>query len=379
MSEYELSTAELSGPGLDITVPNVARIYDFFLGGKDNFEADRRAAAELTKLIPDSALACRQNRSFLGCVVEYLARAGIRQFLDIGCGLPTAGNVHEIAQAVAPDARIVYVDYDPVVVLHSQVLLEKKPKGVAVAAADLRNPQSITDDPRVQEMIDFSEPVAVLLLAVMHFIGDAERPDEIAGHFKDVMAPGSYLALSHITDEDVQPEHSLAARRVYQRASAPVVPRSRSRIMQFFDGLQIISPGVVDIGSWPGHSPRITPATRRLFYGGVAVKERMEAREISCSAPARPAFGSFGALGPCSGFGMSAGPGSRLTTGNADLTRDRAGSAALRAADRYRLSRYAGDSLYIPGLPAIAVYCLPGIRSCELKKTPHGSDWKDCS
>jgi S-adenosyl methyltransferase len=272
MSEYEQLTAQLTGRGLDITVPNVARIYDYFLGGKDNFEADRRAAAELVKLIPDVALAARRNRDFLGRVVEYLAGAGIRQFLDIGSGLPSADSVHQIAQAVAPAVRVVYVDYDPVVVLHSQVLLEDKSKGVAVIEADFRNPSSITGDPRVRELIDFTQPAAILMLAILHFVTDAERPGEIAGHFRDVMAPGSYLALSHITDEDVPAEDSRAAQRVYQSASAPAVPRSHGQIIQFFDGLQIVEPGLVDVGYWPEPSPRIAPATRRLLYGGVAVK-----------------------------------------------------------------------------------------------------------
>ena len=250
----------------------MARIYDFFLGGKDNFEADRAAAEQLMKLIPESALACRQNRTFLGHVVRYLAGAGIRQFIDIGSGLPTASNVHEIAQAVRPDARIVYVDYDPVVVLHSQALLEEKAKGVIVVEADFTHPQGITGSQRVRELIDFSEPVAILMFAILHFVTEAERPEEIVGQFKDVMAPGSYLALSHITDEDVPAEDSRAAQQVYQSASAPVVPRSHGQIIQFFDGLQIVEPGLVDVTGWPEPSVGIAPATRRLLYGGVACK-----------------------------------------------------------------------------------------------------------
>lgn len=152
MGETRELAAELTRHGLDVTIPNVARIYNHFLGGKDNFEADRRAAAEIEKSIPDSALACRLNRDFLKRVVRYLAaEAGIRQFLDIGSGLPAADNVHQIAKAVAPGARVVYADYDPVALLHSQVILEHKSEGVIVVEGDLRNPQGITDDSRIRE------------------------------------------------------------------------------------------------------------------------------------------------------------------------------------------------------------------------------------
>jgi S-adenosyl methyltransferase len=273
MGETTELAAELTRRGLDVTVPNVARIYDFFLGGKDNFEADRRAAGEIEKSIPDSALACRLNRDFLKRAVRYLAaEAGIRQFLDIGSGLPTADNVHQIAKAAAPDARVAYVDYDPVVLLHSQVLLEHKSEGVIVAEGDLRNPQGIISDRRVREAIDFSQPVAVLLFAILHFITDAERPDRIIRQFTDVIAPGSYLALSHITDEEVEDEDSRAAQQVYQGASAPVVPRSRTQITRFFDGLEIARPGLVDISHWPQPSPATAAPARRLLYGGVAGK-----------------------------------------------------------------------------------------------------------
>jgi hypothetical protein len=258
---------------LDVTIPNVARIYDYFRGGKDNFEADRRAAAEIEKSIPDSALACRQNRDFLKRAVRYLAaEAGIRQFLDIGSGLPAADNVHQIAKAAAPDARVAYVDYDPVVVLHAQAILEHKAGGVTVAEEDLRNPQGIISDKRVLEVIDFSQPVAVLLFAVLHFITDAERPGRIITQFTDVMARGSFLALSHFTHEEVADEDSRAVRQVYQGASAPVVPRSRAQIIRFFDGLEIASPGLVDIGHWPQGAPATATSARRLLYGGVARK-----------------------------------------------------------------------------------------------------------
>jgi O-methyltransferase involved in polyketide biosynthesis len=266
----------MTNPGLDITVPNAARIYDYFLGGKDNFEADRTAAGEITRAIPGAAEACRLNRAFLGRVVRCLSAAGISQFIDIGSGLPTRDNVHEIAKRADPAARIVYTDYDPMVVTHAQNLLELKSGGVAVVEADLRKPEEITGSPRVRELIDFSQPVGVLMFAVLHFLTDEERPADIIAHFRDVMAPGSYLALSHITDEQIGEHSSRAARQVYQRASAPAVPRSRAEILQFFGGLEFTRPGLVNISSWPESSPDIAPPGPRLLYGGVGIKKHAD-------------------------------------------------------------------------------------------------------
>lgn len=260
----------LAARGLDVTVPNVARIYDYILGGKDNFEADRAAAAQILAVIPGGSGPARMNRAFLGRVVHFLAAdRGIRQFLDIGSGLPTASNVHEIAQAADPDARVVYVDNDPVVVLHAQAILEDRAKGVAAVRGDLRDPASITASPRVRELIDFSQPVAVLMFAVLHFVPDADDPRALLARFRDVMAPGSALALSHVTDENLDEEASQAGRAVYQGASAPIVPRSRAQIEGFFDGLDLLPPGVAGISHWPEPDPG---AAVPLFYGGVALK-----------------------------------------------------------------------------------------------------------
>jgi len=260
----------LAARGLDITVPNVARIYDFILGGKDNFEADRAAAAQLLAVIPGGSGPARMNRAFLGRVVHFLAaERGIRQFLDIGSGLPTAANVHEIAQAADPDARVVYVDSDPVVVLHAQAILEDRARGVAAVRGDLRDPDGITGSPAVRELIDFSQPVAVLLFAVLHFVPDADDPAALLARFGDALAPGSALALSHITDENIDEKAARAGRAVYQSASAPIMPRSRAQIEGFFDGLDLLPPGVTGISQWP--EPDLGGAALH-FYGGVAVK-----------------------------------------------------------------------------------------------------------
>jgi hypothetical protein len=269
MAGEEESRRKLAMRGLDIGTPNVARIYDFLLGGKDNFAADRDAADKVMQEIPHSALACRQNRDFLERVVHYLAaEQGIRQFLDIGSGLPTGRNVHEIAQAIFPKSRVVYVDYDSIVVTHARALLESGAPLVLVLEGDLRNPRNIVHD--AQGLIDFSKPVAVLLFAILHFLTDAEEPHEVVGSLTETLAPGSAVAISHITGEGIESDKVLAAQKIYQGASAPAIPRSRQNIVRFFDGLELTDPGVTDINLWPGRSPG--PEAPLTFYGGVALK-----------------------------------------------------------------------------------------------------------
>jgi S-adenosyl methyltransferase len=263
-------------------VPNVARVYDVILGGKDNFAADRELADQIMELIPDSAESCRRNREFLGRVVAHLAGSGITQFLDIGSGLPTQSNVHEVAQSVNPDARVVYVDNDPVVTIHARALMEGK--GVLVVDGDLRHPEEIITGAR--EFIDFSRPVAVLLFAIVHFLTDEQQPGSLLSVFRELMAPGSCMAISHITDDHVQPEVSRKAQDIYRRASAPAVPRSRGQVLRFFDGLTLLGPGLVDINAWPAQhviSPSADkdkhPPSPTLFYGGVGIKDLPRAQE----------------------------------------------------------------------------------------------------
>jgi len=278
----------LAARGVDVTVPNVARIYDYLLGGKDNFEADRAAAAKILAAIPGGSGPARMNRAFLGRVVRFLAaERGIRQFLDIGSGLPTASNVHEIAQQASPDARVVYVDNDPVVVLHAQALLADEARGVTAVRGDLRDPAGIISSPRVLELIDFGQPVAVLLFAVLHFIPDADGPRALLARFADVMAPGSALALSHVTDDNFDPEAGQAARAVYQGASAAITPRSRAQVQDFFDGFHLLPPGVVGISHWPVPDP---DGAAPLFYGGVAVKPaQLPATAAQTTSPTKAA------------------------------------------------------------------------------------------
>jgi hypothetical protein len=251
---------------------NVARIYDFLLGGKDNYEEDRRAGARLLEAVPDAAVAAWDNRRFLGRVVQFLAEeAGIRQFIDIGTGLPTRGSVHAVAHQIAAEARVAYVDNDPVVIAHANALLSGGPN-VAAMRGDIRNPKDIITNPALRSLIDFGKPVAVLMVAVLHFIADAERPHDIVGELKSVVAPGSYFVISHVTADEVPFEAAERVRKLYDQANAPGVARSRTDIAEFFEGLEMIRPGLVSVAQW--RPERLTrKAGRTIFYAGVGVKK----------------------------------------------------------------------------------------------------------
>lgn len=254
----------------DPTVPNVARVYDYMLGGKDNFKADRELAAQLLANAPNSTWIARQNRAFLARAVQYCAEHGIRQFLDLGSGLPTMDNVHEVAFRTSPDARVVYVDSDPVAVAYAQALLAKSP-GVVAIEADLRRPEEVLELARSAGRLDFSQPVAVLMVAILHFIPGNENAAQILRTFIAGMAPGSYLVLSHAT-HDAQPEESGRATAIYRRASSPLVTRTREEIAALFAGLPLVDPGLVFTVQWrPGHPPPDPPEAAGL-YAGVAYK-----------------------------------------------------------------------------------------------------------
>ena len=243
----------VSRAGFDVTVPNVARIYDYLLGGKNNFHADRVVAEQLVSLLPDVLNACQQNRQFLQRVVRYLVgQCGIRQIIDIGSGLPTAGNVHEVAQQAHPETRVVYADYDPLVVRHAEALLAgggSRPN-VAAVNADIRCPKDLLNHPELSGLIDFGSPVAVLMLAILHFVPDSEDPEGIVEELTGAIAPGSYIAISHMTDDEVDRTLSLEAQEAYLDASAPAIPRSNRDISKFFTSLDMVPPGLVDVNIW---------------------------------------------------------------------------------------------------------------------------------
>ncbi|SNY54563.1 SAM-dependent methyltransferase [Paractinoplanes atraurantiacus] len=253
--------------------PHPARVYDFLLGGKDNFAADRAAAEQGLKANPNAATAPRQNRAFLQRTVHYLAaEAGITQFLDIGTGLPTKPNVHEVAQEVTPSARIVYADNDPIVLSHARALLTSNPSGrTAYVGARLQEAGALLDTTEVRDTLDLNEPVALLLFAILHFIEDDEDPYAIVEGLMSRLPSGSYLVLSHIT-ADHDPESWARFTAIMREQGIPSRLRSRSEVTRFFTGLDLIDPGVVPILKWrPTTETDLTDAQVAL-YGGVARK-----------------------------------------------------------------------------------------------------------
>jgi hypothetical protein len=247
-------------------------MYDYYLGGKDNFQADRAAAEKVLALVPGLRRAVVENRRFLRRVIQFLAgEAGIDQFLDIGVGLPTQGAVHEVAHEVNPAARVVYADYDPVVVTHGQALLAVKDKSVMVRA-DLRGGADILAIPEVREHLDVSRPVGITLFATLHFIADDEDPAGIVASLRDAVAPGSYLALTHIGSDFFPDKQALAkAVAVYEEASERVWPRSRDQIAGFFDGFELLRPGLVPKHEWRPVTG-VAPKTPTIQWGGVGRK-----------------------------------------------------------------------------------------------------------
>lgn len=274
MMDARPSTSEFGEPmdhPICARMPNVARVYDFLLGGKDNFEADRKAAKQLLDAVPDAAVAAWDNRQFLGRAVEFLVReAGIRQFIDIGTGLPTRGNVHAVAHHIAPDAHVAYVDNDPAVIAHSNALLSGH-VNVATIVGDARDPRGIIADAALRSLIDFERPLALLLVAVLHFIKDAEDPHGSVNYLKSVIVPGSYLVISHVTDDHVSLETAARVRELYEEANAPGVARSRREIARFFKGLEMVPPGLVDVARWRSEWMTAEPG-RTLFYAGAGIK-----------------------------------------------------------------------------------------------------------
>ena len=262
-------------PGdIDTSRPNVARIYDYLLGGKDNFAVDREAAKRLLEVSPDMAGIVRDNRSFIGRVVRYLAgEAGVRQFIDLGGGLPTQINVHEMAQAVAPDARVVYVDIDPVVWSHGQALLAQGERA-AMIRADLRDPAAVLGQRELLDLIDLDQPVALMCAAVLHFVPDADEPHRVIGEYRDRLAAGSYLAISHgttgTTDDHEQVVGGVTS--VYQQASAQLHVRSWAAVEQFFDGFDMIEPGLVWNNEWRPEPGVPAAGQPHSLLGGVGRK-----------------------------------------------------------------------------------------------------------
>jgi SAM-dependent methyltransferase len=258
--------------GIDIGRPSAARVYDYFLGGAHNFAVDRALADQIARTTPNLAETMRANRVFLRRAVRYLTEQGIRQFLDIGSGIPTVGNVHEVAQEEAPDSTVVYVDVDPVAVAHSRSILEAN-KQATVVCADLRDTGRIADEARQSGLIDFGAPVAVLLAGVVHFIPDVEDPDRLVAQLRELLTPGGFLLVSHAT-ADEQPPEMLAAQRLSGRTDTEITLRSRADIEGYLDGLTLVDPGVVFIPRWrPDPGETVEHPERIGAYAAVGRKD----------------------------------------------------------------------------------------------------------
>jgi hypothetical protein len=256
---------------IDTSVAHPARVYDYWLGGKDNFAADREAGDRVLAATPGLRERVQANRAFLVRAVRYLAgEAGIRQFLDIGTGIPSANNTHEVAQQAAPDSRTVYVDNDPIVLTHARALLAGGPEGsIQYIDGDVRDVASIIR--AAARTLDFTQPTALMLLGILHLIQDAEGPDEIVAGLMDALPSGSYLAISHPAS-DIHPGQAEAQRRYNERVSTPQTLRTRAEVSRFFEGLDLVPPGLVYVHTWRPGPDDIVPPDGVSAYGGVARK-----------------------------------------------------------------------------------------------------------
>ncbi|WP_433223926.1 SAM-dependent methyltransferase [Dactylosporangium sp. CS-047395] len=259
---------------IDTTAAHPARRYNYWLGGKDNFIADRKSGDRIAEQFPAVVAAARENRAFLGRAVHFLAQQGIRQFLDIGTGIPAPDNTHEVAQSVAADSRVVYVDNDPIVLSHARALLTSNQEGaVAYLDRDLRDPAGILAD--LIATLDLRRPVGLLLVAVLHFIAEDEHPAQIVAQFLDALAPGSYLVLSHGTDDYLSPQQRAAVPKLNAaEAAARFYLRSSNQLADWLTGLDLVDPGLVSILDWrPTGPPNTTTTAADIgIYGVVARK-----------------------------------------------------------------------------------------------------------
>ncbi|WP_051939198.1 SAM-dependent methyltransferase [Phaeacidiphilus oryzae] len=266
------------GRDLRTDLPHTARMYDYYLGGKDNFPADRAAAEKIRALFPDTFTAARANRRFMVRAARYAAEEGITQFLDIGTGIPTSPNLHEVAQGIHPAARIVYVDNDPIVLAHARALLTSTPQGrTTYIDADLRDPETILSSPQLTRTIDPKRPIALFLMAVLHFVPDSDRPHQTVQRLKEMLPSGSMLVLSHSTADFVAPEmltHRKDTEDAYATGGTSLALRSGEEIMRFLSGLDPVEPGLCPVHEWRSTAPEDLALSRERvpFYAAVARK-----------------------------------------------------------------------------------------------------------
>jgi S-adenosyl methyltransferase len=263
-------------PAASAIKPSPARLYDYYLRGKDNFEADRQAAEKIRAVFPALSDAAWANRGFHGRAATWMARHGIRQFVDIGAGLPTMDNTHQVVQRINPCARVVYADNDRQAVCHARALLVGGP-GVTAIDADIRDPDALLDNRELRELVDFTQPAGLLITAVLHFVADADNPWELITRLMTAFAPGSYLALSHVTADGIPPAAVQAGTEVYQHATQNIYPRTRTQVERFFTGLDLLPPhrhsppAVTYVGEWGCEDPALADSDgSRALYAGVA-------------------------------------------------------------------------------------------------------------
>jgi hypothetical protein len=264
--------------GVNTSIPTPARIYDYMLRGHNYFERDQQAAEQILAAVPEVRDAAWSNRGFHQRAAKYIADHGVRQFIDIGSGLPTVGNTHEVVQKIVPDVVVVYVDNDPMVELHSQDILIGQ-ESIAAIAGDLREPDAILSHPTIRDLIDLSQPVGLLLTGVMMFVSDESHPHDLVRKYMDAVAPGSYLSLSHLTDDQKPPARAEGFRAAFDTATEHLYFRSRSEVARFFDGLDLVAPyrgaepGLTFTGVWGAEDPEAADTDgSRWLYCGVARK-----------------------------------------------------------------------------------------------------------
>ncbi len=258
---------------VDPTVPNAARVYDYWLDGAHNFAADREFANKIQQAVPGARDGARINRSFLRRAVLFMVDSGIRQFLDIGSGIPTVGNVHEIAQRAGPECRIVYVDKEPVAVAHSELLLQGSDRAIAIQA-NVRDVEDVLDHPQTKRVLDFDQPIGLLMLWLLHFVPDSWNPAGILARYRDRLAPGSYLAISHVTT-DGNPTGQTETVRLYGKTPDPVYFRSHEELLRLFAGFELVEPGLVGSAFWRPSGPGDVSGSTEMntvSYGGVGRK-----------------------------------------------------------------------------------------------------------
>ena len=265
-------------PGVDPARPSPARVYDYLLGGRNNFESDRAVAEMIKARAPEMVDAAWANRGFHQRAAKWIAEQGVRQFIDIGSGLPTVGNTHQVVRLTAPDARVAYVDNDPMVLAYGTALLGDD-EAAAVILADMRDPEAVLGNPELRALIDFTEPVGLLATAVLHFVSDASRPGELISRYMAALAGGSYLALSHTTADQKPPQAAEALAEAGQRAAGGTFLRSRDEVRKLFGGLQLVppyegaEPDVTWVGMWNCDDPALAESDgSRWLYCGVAKK-----------------------------------------------------------------------------------------------------------